>query len=633
MDQSPGTTLVNQFTIISSENLLNSILTPIEGGILLLSQLHNIIRMNNVSTNSLNSSGNSNSNAATLYRLAATFRLKLYQTLLALPSPHLYESSFAIILRELVADFTQADQQLTLVTTSTLRSVCHSNDSILFANCWLQDVDFKVIEDQLQPHSASGCEALEHDITFLYQKTCTPSMPATNIDNSTAILNITTIKPLTNATFFSSLSSLYVTNSTAPTCQAALPLGVAVIDASIQLYGIMYPKVPNKHRAQILAHFIECIQRQSTAKSNATSKQALQINIFTAVLGSLKSLAEMRSDLGDESVRKNTLKLVMDTLCHSNPILRCAAGEALGRMTQVVGESHFVIELAQMCFEKLKNSQDVTSRTGYALGLGCLHRYVGNMGAGQDMTSSVSILFAMAQNSASSIVQVWAIHALYLIIDSGGSMFRNYIEPCIEFIVHSILSIPHTNRDVYVGLGKLLSSLITFMGPELQISSPSNNDMRAACMTTCTVMQTHNDSMIRCEAIQCLQEMHLFASAYVNLKILVPYLVSSLVSKDFLVRKVAVSCLRQLCQKDSIEVCDIARKFIEETKPMGLLCLINERGLECLIFKMIDIETNPFLIRDLHDILNSILSSSLNELTLKNWLSLCKDIAISSDGK
>jgi len=195
------------------------------------------------------------------------------------------------------------------------------------------------------------------------------------------------------------------------------------------------------------------------------------------------------------------------------------------------------------------------------------------------------------------------------------------------------LSIPHTNRDVYVGLGKLLSSLITFIGPELQISSPSNNDMRAACMTTCTVMQTHNDSMIRCEAIQCLQEMHLFASAYVNLKILVPYLVSSLVSKDFLVRKVAVSCLRQLCQKDSIEVCDISRKFIEETKPMGLLCLINERGLECLIFKMIDIETNPFLIRDLHDILNSILSSSLNEFTLKNWLFLCKDIAISSDGK
>ena len=285
-----------------------------------------------------------------------------------------------------------------------------------------------------------------------------------------------------------------------------------------------------------------------------------------------------------------------------------------------------------MCFEKLKNSQDVTSRTGYALGLGCLHRYVGNMGAGQDMTSSVSILFAMAQNPASSIVQVWAIHALYLIIDSGGSMFRNFIEPCVEFIVHSVLSIPYTNRDVYVGIGKLLSSLITFMGPELQVSSNSNNELRNACLTTCAVMQTHADSMIRCEAIQCLQEMHLFASKYVDLRMLVPYLVTALVSKDFLVRKVAVSCMRQLCQKDSVEVCELARRFVDETKPIGLLCLINERGLECLVFKMIDIETNPCVIRDLHDILNSVLSSSLNEATLRNWLFLCKDIAISSDG-
>ena len=114
----------------------------------------------------------------------------------------------------------------------------------------------------------------------------------------------------------------------------------------------MYPKVPNKHRLQMLLHFTECIQKQATSKANAACKQAMQINIFTAVLGSLKSLAETKTELGDDSIRKATLKLVMETLCHSNPILRCAAGEALGRMTQVIGESHFVVEVAQFCFEK-----------------------------------------------------------------------------------------------------------------------------------------------------------------------------------------------------------------------------------------------------------------------------------------
>ena len=149
------------------------------------------------------------------------------------------------------------------------------------------------------------------------------------------------------------------------------------------------------------------------------------------------------------------------------------------------------------------------------------------MGAGQHMTSSISILFALAQNSNSSTVQLWAIHALYLITESGGSMFRNYIEPCVEFIVQSVLSISHTNRDVFVGLGKLLASLITFMGPELQMNTASASNMRVSCLTTCVVMQKHADSMIRAEAIQCLQEFHLFASKYVDLHSLVPYLIVS----------------------------------------------------------------------------------------------------------
>lgn len=102
---------------------------------------------------------------------------------------------------------------------------------------------------------------------------------------------------------------------------------------------------------------------------------------------------------------------------------------------------------------------------------------------GQHITSSVSILFGMAgsqnqitsspaasssaaasMSSTSTAVQVWAIHALYLIIDSGGSMFRNYIEPCVEFILQSTLSNTFTHRDVFVALGKLLNAIITFLG-------------------------------------------------------------------------------------------------------------------------------------------------------------------------
>lgn len=93
-------------------------------------------------------------------------------------------------------------------------------------------------------------------------------------------------------------------------------------------------------------------------------------------------------------------------------MLRCAAGEALGRMAQVVSDSKFVAEMAQNSFDCLKSARDVISRTGHSLALGCLHRYVGGMGSSQHLHTSVSILLALAQDQASPEVQVWALHAL-----------------------------------------------------------------------------------------------------------------------------------------------------------------------------------------------------------------------------
>lgn len=227
----------------STASLLNAVMRPIEGAIMLLGQLSSITRINN--------------NSVALKAKAATFRLRLYQTLLALPSTSLFENHFSIILSELVAEFTLIDQPQQapqyVTTTSILRSICHNNDSTLYYNGALQDYDNKLIEDQLQPSSASGTEALEHDQSYLYQRLLS--------NNSSSLAG------------YSQMVS------------AALPLGVSVIDAAIQLYAQMYPKISNKFRLQILNHFIDFIQKQNSSKSSVAVKQALQINIFTSVLG------------------------------------------------------------------------------------------------------------------------------------------------------------------------------------------------------------------------------------------------------------------------------------------------------------------------------------------------------------
>lgn len=75
-------------------------------------------------------------------------------------------------------------------------------------------------------------------------------------------------------------------------------------------------------------------------------------------------------------------------------------------MAQVVGDPRFVAEMAQNSFDKLKSARDAVSRTGHSLALGCLHRYVGGMGSGQHLSTSISILLALAKDTTSPVVQV-----------------------------------------------------------------------------------------------------------------------------------------------------------------------------------------------------------------------------------
>ncbi|KAL0983671.1 hypothetical protein UPYG_G00131110 [Umbra pygmaea] len=432
-----------------TEDVIRRLMSPIECAMTMMSHVPSIIKVH----------------GSHLKASAAMVRLRLYDILALLP-PKTYEGSFNTLLRELVAEFTLTDNSAN-TTTSLLRSLCHYDDSVLMGS-WLQETDHKSIEDQLQPNSASGSGALEHDP-----------------------------------------SSIYLRVPVGVAMPGPLPLGVSVIDASVALFGVVFPHVSFKHRLQMLDHFAECIKQ-----AKGLRQQAVQLNIFTAVLSALKGLAENKSTLGPEEVRKSALALVMGALDNPNPILRCAAGEALGRMAQVVGEVTFIARMAQYSFDKLKSARDVVSRTGHSLALGCLHRYVGGIGSGQHLKTSVSILLALAQDGTSHEVQTWALHSLALIVDSSGPMYRGYVEPTLSLVLTLLLTVPPSHTEVHQCLGRCLGALITTVGPELQGNGATISTIRSSCLV-------------------------------------------HLCSSHLLLRRAAVACLRQLAQR-APEVCEYA---------------------------------------------------------------------------
>ncbi|KAM3862626.1 HEAT repeat-containing protein 5B [Diretmus argenteus] len=546
-----------------TEDVIRRLMTPIECAMTMMSHVPAIIKVH----------------GAHLKASAAMVRLRLYDILALLP-PKTYEGSFNALLRELVAEFTLTDNSAN-TTTSLLRSLCHYDDSVLMGS-WLQETDHKSIEDQLQPNSASGSGALEHDP-----------------------------------------SSIYLRVPVGEAIPGPLPLGVSVIDASVALFGVVFPHVSFKHRLQMLDHFAECIKQ-----AKGVRQQAVQLNIFTAVLSALKGLAENKSTLGPEEVRKSALALVMGALDNPNPILRCAAGEALGRMAQVVGEATFIARMAQYSFDKLKSARDVVSRTGHSLALGCLHRYVGGIGSGQHLKTSVSILLALAQDGSSHEVQTWALHSLALIVDSSGPMYRGYVEPTLSLVLTLLLTVPPSHTEVHQCLGRCLGALITTVGPELQGNGATISTIRSSCLVGCAIMQDHSDSLVQAAAISCLQQLHMFAPRHVNLSSLVPCLCVHLCSSHLLLRRAAVACLRQLAQREAAEVCEYAMSLARragDSKDNTIKLNITETGLEGVLFGMLDRETDRKLCSDIHDTLGHMLSSLAVE-KLSHWLKLCKDV-------
>ncbi|CAH0385852.1 unnamed protein product [Bemisia tabaci] len=550
-----------------TDDITKRLLIPIESALAMLTSISSIVK----------------TYGQHLKAPAAMVRLRLYETLALIPAPAV-EGSYTHLLRLLVAELTLSENPAN-TTTSLLPITCHAEDSVILGS-WLQDSDHRSIECQLQSMSAAGSGALEHDHCCLYRS--------------------------------------LVNGENIP---GPLPLGVAVIDASVTLFGKIFSCVANKHRLQMLDHFSECIKQAKSCRSDAVAT-----NVFAALLSGFKSLTETKSGIGHEDIKKAAFSLITTTLTSNNPMLRCAAAECLGRLAQVVSDARFTAETAQMSFDRLKSARDAVSRTGHSLALGCLHKFVGGLGSSQHLNTSVSILLALAQDSASPVVQVWSLHALKLMAESGGPMFRGYVEPSLSLVLRLLLTVPQSHVDVHQSMGNVISALITTVGPELQGSVSSVCLARTSFLCACEIMQGHYHPLVQAEAISCLQQLHLFAPRHVNLSSLVPTLCVTLFSKHLLLRKAAVACLRQLAQREAKQICDQALAFFAEKNYFnGEDFSMPDSGLPGILFGMLDLETDAQLIKDIHDTLTSMLQIMAAE-NLSLWLSLCKTVlTVASD--
>ena len=390
----------------------------------------------------------------------------------------------------------------------------------------------QTIDEHLHSHSVHHFGALEYDETYLYQRSSS----------------------LQTDTMTSQLSLTLPEQWNIPT---PMPLNIAVVDEAIILFSCIFSRTPDKHRLQVLQHFLEIIKHTKGAR-----QETVQLNVLTAVSMALKRCAETKPliPIDHEHCKKLLCTLIMSNVCHSNALLRCVAGETLARLVQISNDDRFRADLAQYCLDRLKEARDLPARAGYCLALGCLYRYREASHAGQCLHLSIPILLAFAQDASTSGVQVWALHALTLGAHYAGHLFRQQIECITAQILRLLLTLPSYQSDVFSCCARLLISLIKIISSELQMNTISISTIRSSFLTVSQLLQSQPTSAVKAESMHVLQQLHLSAPRHVNLSRLIPELIQSLTHEDLLVKRASVTCLKQLSQREAKEVCQYARE-------------------------------------------------------------------------
>uniref|UniRef100_A0A674A255 HEAT repeat-containing protein 5A n=1 Tax=Salmo trutta TaxID=8032 RepID=A0A674A255_SALTR len=381
---------------------------------------------------------------------------------------------------------------------------------------------------------------------------------------------------------------------------APLPPPAALTTAAIQLFGVIFPHI---------------------------------IVPLRYTLTHTHSLCSSRVGLGPEEVRKPALGLLVGALESSNPLLRCMAAEGLSRLVQVVNDPAFTVSMTLVSFDKLKTARDAVTRTGHALALGSLYRYVGGISSPQHLSACVGILFTLSQDSTSPEVQRWALHSLSMVMDLAGPLYHGHVEASFTLVLRLLLSIPPTHVEVHQSLGRCLNALLTTLGPDLQGEGQSVSALRTSCLVGCAVMQDSPDCLVEAQAISCLQQLHMFAPRHVNLASLVPSLCVNLCSSYLSLRRAVVACLRQLAQKEALEVSEhaVALPHCDQCLLSSTDVTIKEVGLEGALFSLLDRESDPRLCQDIQETLVHMMSSIATG-KLAHWLKLCKDVLSASAG-
>ncbi|KAJ3163191.1 hypothetical protein HDU86_002360 [Geranomyces michiganensis] len=569
------------------------------------------------------------------YHMESFLRKRLFMCYKALTPASTYELSYSVLLRVTLDVFApdidknqerffaafglgsthdkaaQAAAQQTSFTTSLLHgSVVHVADDVGaedrgIARFMNKDSDVQVLENLLEQQTPG---TMDNDPHCLYLQNVTQHGSQTHNPNATS----------------------QHTYELAYARPAPAQIAIATIDAAIELFALLLPLQNAAVQESMLEQLITLAKSQNlTAKVPPTArKRSTQLNVISAVVGALRHVMVRKGGLASGKVAVAMRDLVEEFLTSSDAVFRTLASEALGRLARIVGTATFVNPAIQNLVDQVVKNRDPDVRAGSALAIGYILSYVGGMAAQSQLKTVVGILHSLATDPH-PLVHTWALHSLWLTIESAGLMYGPFVNSTLSVTVKLLMSDTHElsfpaandkggngNVDVYPAIGRILYALVGVIGPELSMSTK----IRELCFTLYEQLKAEDDPFVVVEAIRCIQHFILFAPKHVDIFTLIPFLQmqlagNTLTSQGYLTRKAAVTCMYQLAQRS----------------PGLVLEAAGNNQLEEQLFALLDMETDPTIRDEIRDILVNLLKHVAPDRPSR-WLTLCKSILSKTGG-
>ncbi|XP_060193029.1 protein SWEETIE [Lycium barbarum] len=348
----------------------------------------------------------------------------------------------------------------------------------------------------------------------------------------------------------------------------------------------------------------QCLRAGKKQAWHATSVT----NICVGLLSGLKALLALRPEplpLEVLSLAQSIFQSILaeGDICASQ---RRASSEGLGLLARL-GNDVFTARLTRVLLGDINSAVDSNYAGSVALSLGCIHRSAGGIALSSLVPATVNSLSSLAKSSNTGL-QIWSLHGLLLTVEAAGLSYISHVQATLSLAMDILLSNEIGSTNLQQAVGRLINAIVAVLGPEL---SPGSIFF-SRCKSVIAEVSSRQETATLYENVRFTQQLVLFAPQAVTVHYNVQTLLPTLSSRQPTLRRLALSTLRHLIEKDPGS---IMNEHIEDT-----------------LFHMLDEETDAEIGSLARTTVMRLLYASC-PLRPSQWLSICRNMILSSSSR